>query len=103
MIEKILIYGSKGWIGSQFIDILNENNINYIEGKSRVDDIDNLYQEMLNDKYKLDEINKIYNPMTPREDYKKEYIWKQGIFDIEDYEVTIHVDNVNNKFYYRKK
>ena len=48
MIEKILIYGSKGWIGSQFIDILNTNGINYQEGISRVDDMDNLYQEILN-------------------------------------------------------
>jgi len=48
MIEKILIYGSNGWIGSQFIDILNKSNINYTEGISRVDDIDNLYQEIMN-------------------------------------------------------
>lgn len=48
MIKNILIYGSKGWIGSQFIDILNKNNINYTEGISRVDDIDNLYQEIIN-------------------------------------------------------
>ena len=34
---KILIYGSRGWIGSQFKEILENQNINYIEGKSRVD------------------------------------------------------------------
>ena len=48
MIEKILIYGSKGWIGSQFIEILNTRNINYVEGISRVDDIENLYKEIRN-------------------------------------------------------
>ena len=26
---KIIIYGSKGWIGSQFTKILINNNINY--------------------------------------------------------------------------
>ena len=34
---KVLVYGSKGWIGGQFIDILKQNNIDYIEGKSRTD------------------------------------------------------------------
>jgi len=36
---KLLIYGSKGWIGNQFIDILIKENIEYIEGKARVDNI----------------------------------------------------------------
>ena len=34
-----LIYGSSGWIGGQFIDLLNKNNIKYIKGCSRVDDV----------------------------------------------------------------
>ena len=32
---NILIYGSKGWIGQQFLDLLKNNNINFIEGKER--------------------------------------------------------------------
>ena len=43
---KILIYGSRGWIGSQFKEILENQNINYIEGNSRVDDEDKLVQEI---------------------------------------------------------
>jgi len=49
---KILVYGSKGWIGKQFIDILektkNTANINfsYIEGKSRVDNERELIEEI---------------------------------------------------------
>ena len=35
---KILVYGSKGWIGNQFIDILEKNGMKYSRGKSRVDD-----------------------------------------------------------------
>ncbi len=46
---KVLIYGSKGWIGSQFIKILKNNNINYFEGLSRTD----------NDVTLREEINKI--------------------------------------------
>ena len=38
---NILVYGSKGWIGNQFIELLKEKNITFVEGKSRADnDID---------------------------------------------------------------
>jgi 3,5-epimerase/4-reductase len=43
---KILIYGSKGWIGNQFLQILNNNNINYIEGNIRVDINNKLIKEV---------------------------------------------------------
>ena len=36
-IMKVLLYGAKGWIGGQFLDILANNNIEYIKGESRVD------------------------------------------------------------------
>lgn len=42
----ILVYGYKGWIGKQFIDLLKNNNINYINGLSRVDDIKSLLEEI---------------------------------------------------------
>ena len=45
--KTILIYGSKGWIGEQFIEILSKNtNFNYHLGVSRVDDICNVRQEI---------------------------------------------------------
>jgi dTDP-glucose 4,6-dehydratase len=34
----VLVYGAKGWIGSQFVKILLKNSINYYEGKTRVDE-----------------------------------------------------------------
>ena len=43
---KILIYGSKGWIGSQFIKLLHKQNIEYINGKSRVDNTIDLENEI---------------------------------------------------------
>ena len=43
---KILIYGSKGWIGKQFIEILNNNKIFFIEGRSRLDNISDLKNEI---------------------------------------------------------
>ncbi len=43
---KILIYGSNGWIGKQFCNILNNSNEQYIEGKVRVNDIKSLKKEI---------------------------------------------------------
>jgi len=43
---KVLVYGSKGWIGSQFVNILSSKKINYIEGEKRVDDIAGITQEI---------------------------------------------------------
>jgi len=42
---KILIYGNKGWIGNQFIQILNNNNIDFMEGSCRCDN----YEELINE------------------------------------------------------
>lgn len=42
----ILIYGSNGWIGKQFISILNKKNIDYIEGSERVDNTDKIIEEI---------------------------------------------------------
>lgn len=41
---NILIYGSKGWIGKQFIELLKHNNICFIEGKER----ENNYEHEIN-------------------------------------------------------
>ena len=43
---NIIIYGGNGWIGKQFVDILNKNDVNFNIGKSRVDDTDALLLEI---------------------------------------------------------
>jgi dTDP-glucose 4,6-dehydratase len=43
---KILVYGSKGWIGSQFMNELKKSSLEYYEGKSRVDNYDDLIKEI---------------------------------------------------------
>ena len=43
---NILVYGCNGWIGNQFIAILKDANVDFIEGKSRVDDVDSLEKEI---------------------------------------------------------
>ena len=43
---KVLVYGSKGWIGQQFIKILQERDVQYIVGESRVDNEKTLIEEI---------------------------------------------------------
>ena len=45
---NILIYGANGWIGSQFIQILNRENINYTNGQARVDNTCDIKSEIQN-------------------------------------------------------
>ena len=43
---KLLVYGTNGWIGALFTDILKRENIEFVCGKSRVDDKNNLFSEI---------------------------------------------------------
>jgi dTDP-4-dehydrorhamnose reductase len=43
---KVLLYGHKGWIGNQLIKILQNNNINIILGTSRVDNKEDVENEI---------------------------------------------------------
>ena len=42
---KFLIYGSAGWIGHQFIELLEKQNIDFFCGVSRVDNLQSLIDE----------------------------------------------------------
>ena len=44
---NILVYGHNGWIGKQFIDILEEKNCKFIKGNSRVDNADDVEKEIV--------------------------------------------------------
>lgn len=46
MINNILIYGSNGWIGTQFLNILKKTELKYTIGNSRVDNIETLKNEI---------------------------------------------------------
>lgn len=43
---KVLVYGANGWIGGQFVSILEENGVSFIRGKSRVDNDTAVRQEI---------------------------------------------------------
>lgn len=44
---KVLIYGAGGWIGKQFISQLDKENVEYYEGKSRCDNMKDVYSEII--------------------------------------------------------
>ena len=44
---KVLIYGAKGWIGSQFVEIVKNGGEEYVEGVSRIDDVESLEREII--------------------------------------------------------
>ena len=43
---NVLVFGSNGWIGSQFIDILQEKHIPYIKATSRADNKESVLLEL---------------------------------------------------------
>jgi dTDP-glucose 4,6-dehydratase len=43
---KLLVYGSQGWIGSQFVEILKSKDIQFINGKSRANNLEDLLNEV---------------------------------------------------------
>ena len=43
---KILIYGSNGWIGGQFLEIAQQQNLNIIQGQARVNNTLHLEEEI---------------------------------------------------------
>ena len=43
---NIVVYGSNGWIGQQFIDILTKQKLHFSCGKCRIDNEDDLVKEI---------------------------------------------------------
>ncbi len=44
---QILVYGGNGWIGSQFIELLIKQQIQYTVGKARVENIEDVEREIV--------------------------------------------------------
>ena len=77
---KILIYGSRGWIGSQFKEILENQNINYIEGKSRVDNEIELLEEIvkINPTHIISFIGRTHGKILDKEYSTIDYLEEKG-------------------------
>ena len=44
---KVLVYGSRGWIGQQFIEVLKRDDVAFVCGDARVDDVSVLENEIV--------------------------------------------------------
>lgn len=47
---NVLIFGAKGWIGGQFVSLLEKNNISYVVGRSRCDNSTQINDEFEREK-----------------------------------------------------
>ena len=47
---RVIVYGGNGWIGKQFCQLLNQQKIDYLTSKIRVDDLEKLEEELKNTK-----------------------------------------------------
>jgi dTDP-4-dehydrorhamnose reductase len=43
---NVLVYGAKGWIGQQFVEVLKTQGVNFVVGESRADNYDTLLSEI---------------------------------------------------------
>ena len=43
---QVLVYGSKGWIGQQFLDVLAENDVRFVHGNERCDNKSGVEKEI---------------------------------------------------------
>lgn len=77
---NILIYGSRGWIGSQFKKILTIKNINYTEGKSRVDNEVDLQKEIetINPTHIISFIGRTHGKIFDKEYSTIDYLEEKG-------------------------
>ena len=46
----VIVYGSKGWIGGQFVDLLKKKNISFVEAFSRADNYEECQEEIVSNK-----------------------------------------------------
>ncbi len=77
---KILIYGSKGWIGSQFINELKKSSLEYYEGKSRVDNDNELIKEIdyINPTHIISFIGRTHGTINNKQYTTIDYLEKPG-------------------------
>ena len=77
---KVLIYGHKGWIGSQFTSLLKSENILYEEGKSRADSKHDLEEEIrsVNPTHVISLIGRTHGKIDTKEYSTIDYLEEEG-------------------------
>ena len=77
---KVLIYGSKGWIGNQVIELLNKMNIEYICGQVRAEDVEELEKEIIeaNPTHIMSFIGRTHGKIGDKEYTTIDYLEQEG-------------------------
>ena len=77
---KVLIYGSRGWIGGQFKELLIDKTVEFIEGKSRVDSLEELKNELItvNPTHVVSFIGRTHGTINNKEYTTIDYLEQEG-------------------------
>lgn len=77
---KVLIYGSRGWIGGQFKELLENKKVDFVEGKSRVDSLEELKNELItvNPTHVVSFIGRTHGTIDNKEYTTIDYLEQEG-------------------------
>jgi len=77
---NILVFGTKGWIGSQFVSILEKNNIQFVNALSRADDKKSLVSEIdsVNPTHVISFIGRTHGTIGTKEYTTIDYLEQNG-------------------------
>lgn len=77
---KVLIYGAKGWIGSMFVNIMEEKQIEYVVGLSRTDNKETLENEIetINPSHVISFIGRTHGTIGTRKISTIDYLEEPG-------------------------
>lgn len=77
---KVLIYGSRGWIGKQMLELLSNYNIEVIEGIARVENVDSLEREIqdVNPTHVMSFIGRTHGRIGDKEFKTIDYLEQKG-------------------------
>lgn len=77
---KVLVYGSNGWIGKQFINILEKKEIAYVKGNSRADNYNDVSSELKNEKpsHVVSFIGRTHGKIDDKEYTTIDYLEQEG-------------------------
>jgi len=76
----ILVYGSRGWIGQQFIELMEKENMDYVCGSVRVDNVEDLTNEIDNvcPTHVISFIGRTHGKINEREYTTIDYLEQKG-------------------------
>ena len=77
---KVLVYGSKGWIGQQFVNLLISKDIEFVQGNCRVNSIEDVKEELcrINPTHVVSFIGRTHGKIGDKEYTTIDYLEQEG-------------------------